>query len=294
MTQTNYISIPIGSEELFLKTLCSGSRFEYARIRRNDTLLSKRRVKGLTARSLLPQISELWAGLSVGEKANWKTAGTEMGLNGWQLFVQDQSIRIKNSMAGVATPSVFHQSWVGEILITAPATECQIFQIHPAFYYVIHKVYGKKGQYEQVKVEEPFGLPLRIGLNYQSDLTADGADPFVKFYAKIWNSYQGVDDEHLLEINLGLQDSWQSAEATLSSLRGTIIGYALYIHLHDVVGSFYFDNIIAEHNATNWARDPYCKQVPVVFTAQFKQIPKHWASLILPVGAEYDTVYLDF
>jgi len=294
MAKTSYVQIPVGSEELFLKSLKSGDRFQFSKIVRNDTLLSKRRKVGIRARSLLPAISAIWSGFSDATRLAWKTAAAKMSLNGWQLFVQDQSIRIINSMAGEATPVETHQSWVGKILISDPANEIKILQIHPQNYYIIHKVYGKKGMYESVNVTENFGLPLKIGLSYKSNLTADGADPYAKFYAKIWNSYQGVDDEHLLEIDLTLVHDWQSVEATLSSLRGIIIGYTLYIHCHDVTGELYFDNIISEHGSTNFARDPFCKQVATTFTRQFQQIPKHWAALILPDGAEYDSVYEDF
>lgn len=294
MAKTSYVTIPVGWEETFKKSLCSGSRFFNARLRRNDSLLSRKRKKGVSQRSLLPQLSALWQAFSDAERTAWATAAAKMGLKGWQLFVQDQSIRIINDMAGVVTPVTTHQSWVGEIKITAPATEIKLVQLHPSQYWVYHKVAGTKNQYEPVSVSEGFGLPLKIGLSYKSNLVSAGANPYAKFYAKIWNSYQGVDDEHLLEINLDLVHDWQTVNSTLSFLRGTIIGYTLYIELHDLTGELYVDNIIAEHNAQNWARDAGMKSFAVTFTKQFYQIPKNWAAEILPDGAEYDSVYLDF
>ena len=294
MTKTSYVAIPAGSEDAWLRGLKSGDRFQFSKIVRNDTLLSKRRKNGIRQRSLLPALSALWAAFSDAERLAWKTAGTQMSLSGWQLFVQDQSIRIKNDMAGEATPVATHQSWVGKILINSPATETKLLQVHPASYWIIKKVYGKKGMYEPIEITESFGLPLLIGLSYKSSLVSAGANPYAKFYAKIWNSYQGVDDEHILNIDLNLSQGWTTTTATLSSLRGIIIGYTLYIELHDVTGSFWCDNIKATHNGQNWARDPFMKQMSTTFTAQFKQIPKHWAPVILPNGAEYDTVYEDF
>ena len=77
-------------------------------------------------------------------------------------------------------------------------------------------------------------------------------------------------------------------------MRGTIIGYTLFIELHDLQGELYFDKVQAIHNGQNWVRDPYCKDIAKTFTKAFQQIPQNWAPLILPVGAEYDTIYKDF
>ena len=294
MAKTQYVTIPVGFEDEFKKSVCAGQRFTYARLRRNDTLLSKKRKTGVSQRSLLPTISALWQAFSDAQRLAWVTAAAKMGLKGWQLFVQDQTIRILNELAGSATPVTTHQSWVGEIKITAPASECKLAQLHPGTYYVYHKIAGTKNQYEAVEVTEGFGLPFKIGLSYKSNLTSAGADPYAKMYAKIWNSYQGVDDEHLLEIDLTLVHDWQTVDATLSTLRGTIIGYTLYLELHDVTGELYVDNIIAEHNAQNWARDAGMKSFAVTFTKAFYQIPKNWAAISLPDGAEYDSVYIDF
>lgn len=294
MARISYQSVPEGQGEQYLKALCSGDRFTFSKVRRNDTLLSKKRVKGLSARSLFPQCSEAWALLSDPQKLEWKNAGAEMGLSSWQLFVQDKIIRIKNSMIGNATPSLLHQSWVGQLKITAPASELKIGQFHPRFYWISKPVKGKKGMREPVLVDEDFALPLKIGLNYKSELVSAGADPFAKMYATIWYSYQGVNLFQNLEIDLDLVADWKSAENTLSSITGTLIGYNLFIHLHDLTGNLYIDNIIAEHSAQNWARDPYCKDIEQGFTKAFYQVPKHWIAITLPVGSEFDSIYKDF
>ena len=294
MARTSYVLIPPGSEEDYLKVLKSGDRFQYSKIVRNDTLLTKRRKAGLRQKSLLPQIAADWAAFSDAEKLAWSTAAAEMSLKGYQLFVQDQSIRIKNEMSGSVTPVTEHQSWVGKIVIGGAATEAKIIQVHPASYWIIHKVYGKKGMYEPVQVTENFGLPLQIGISYKSSLSASGGNPFAKFYAIIKNSYQGRSDDYILSCDMSLSHDWERLTQSISDLRGTIIGYELFIHCHDVTGTLYFDNIEATHNGHNWARDPFCKQVATTFTKAYQQIPKHWAAVILPDGAEYDTVYEDF
>lgn len=294
MAKTSYVDVPAGTEDLYNKGLKPGDRFNFPRIIRNDTLLSKRRKAGVTAKSLLPQLSALWQAMSDAERLAWTNAGAMCSLKGWQLFVQDQSIRIKNDMGSPIVPVTTHQSWVGEIKIASPATEIQIVQYHPSWYWVQKKVYKSKNMYYPLKISEGIGLPLQIGLSYKSNLTAVGANPYAKFYAKIWNSYQGQDDEYELSIPLDLVADWKTETATLSTLRGSLIGYNLYFTLHDLQGELYFDNIKSIHNGTNYARDPFCKDIDQTFTKVYNQVPKHWAADILPEGAEYDSVYKDF
>ena len=294
MAKTSYINIPVGSEELYFKGLNLNDRFTFSRVVRKDSLLSVKRKKGISQRSLLPQLSAVWATLTGGQKAAWLAAGKKMNINGWQLFVQDQTIRVLNGLGEPVTPSLIHQSWVGELKIASPATELKIAQLHPHTYYVLHKLPGKKAMYEPVQVNEDLAFPLKIGLSYKGELTSLGAGSFAKFYALVWRSYQGVDYQQELAINLDLSSAWQAAEVTLSAVVGTLIGYNLYFHLYNVEGSLYIDDIIAYHSAANWARDPYCKAIATTFTKAFYQIPKHWVALTLPDGAEYDTVYKDF
>lgn len=292
MAQTAYVELPAGIEELFLKALKSGDRFTFGKIIRNDTLLSKRRKTGVSARSMLPQLSALWSAFTDGERAAWASAAGYSNLKGWQLFVQDQIIRIKNEIAGSASPVAEHQSWVGEIKLSGDASEIKLIQTHPHTYWILKKVYKKKGMYEPVQIQESMGLPLEIGISYKSDLVSSGASPSAKFYADVVHSYQGVDEHAILEIPFDLQSDWQIETATLLTARGILIGYNLYIHLHDVQGSLWFDNVKSVHGGTNYARDPRCEQIETTFTKAFFQIPKNWAALILPDGAEYDSVYL--
>lgn len=316
MAKTTYVTIPAGLDALYYKGLNSNDRFIGSRVVRKDTLLTKKRKAGITQRSILPQIATLWAGFAsagapwgygeavygeaifgvsaLGVQEDWNLAAAENNLTGWQLFVQDQAIRIKNDMAGSATPSLLHQSWVGKILVADPAEEIQIAQYHPHNYWISKKVKGKKGMYEPVLVEEDIGLPITISLNYKSALEATSETYFAKFYAKIHYSYQGVDRYHYLEISFDLTSDWKNAEMTLSELRGILISYNLYIHIYNLRGTLYFDNIEVYHSAQNWARDPYCKDIEQSFTRAFYQVPKHWVAVILPDGAEFDSVYEDF
>ncbi len=291
MAKTQYILLSQPNEELFYSGLQSGDRFSLSKIRVKKTLFSRKSVKGLTQKSLLPQISTLWNNLTNSEQESWSNAGVVRKFNGFRLFTQDTAGRIKNNISGLAVPSLLHQSWVGELKISNPATELKITQIHPSSYWVNHKVKGSKTMYEPVKVVEDFALPLQIGLSYKSNLVSAGPHPSAVFYAEVWSSYQGRDIFNLLEIPLNLIQDWVSASATLSNVLGYVVDYTLYFWLRDVTGYVYIDNVKAIHSGQNWVRDTYCENISQEFTKAFAQIPSHWAPVVLPNGSEYRSVY---
>jgi hypothetical protein len=294
MSKIAYVDLIPEVEATFYLNLTMFDRFTAPHIGMKKTFFSRKRVKGVSARSLLPTISDAWALLSSVQKTAWTNAGVPRALNGWRLFVSDMSARIKNELAGVATPSLLHQSWVGHLKITAPAEEIKITQLHPRFYWVSRAVYGKKGQREPVKVTEDFSLPLVLSLNYKSNLTSAGAGSFAKFYADVWYSYQGQNLFHRLEIPIDFVADWKNATVTLSTLQTIVIGYTLFFHIYKMTGDLYIDNVKATHSGQNWVRDTYCDDIYQTFSQAFYQIPDHWAPVVLPAGAEYDSVYEDF
>lgn len=294
MAKTSYVDIPSGDVDAFYSNVQSGDRFNFARIRKKSVLLSDAKKLDLAGRSLLSVVGPLWKTLSAATQLSWKNAAAENSMTGYRLFVQDQCARLKAGLAGQATPSLLHQSLVGQLHIEAPATELKIVQYHPDHYFIKQKVPGFKNMYTPVLLEEPFSLPLEIGLNYKSNLTAQSAGAFAKFYAFIHYLYQGRDLYHTLVCDLDLVADWKNATATLSSIVSRAVHYDLYIHLFDVVGDLYIDNIVSEHNGVNWARDPFCKDINQGFTSAFYQVPKHWTGLVAPAGAEFESVYKDF
>ncbi len=295
MAKTTYLTISPADEAAFFKNLKPQDRFIRARLTKNKTLFSRDAKIKLTQKSLLPQLAEIWNAFSVDEKNAWGAAGEYADIwTGWRMFVQDQCARIKNGLAGVATPDNLHQSWVGALKIADPATEIKLVQLHPQFYWVNQAVPGKKGMTQPVQVTEFFSLPLQLKLNYSADLVSQGAGSFAKFYAVVWSLYQGLDILTNLEIDLDLSTAWKSADATLSSVLGLPIRYDLYFHLYNVRGMLYIDNLEANHNYQNWVRDLHCKSIDTTFTGAFYQIPKHWAPVELPDGAEYESIYKDF
>ena len=140
MAKTTYIDISPESEELYYKGLQSGDRFTHARVIRKNLLLSKTTKIKLAGRSLFSIIADVWRTFTDEQKDNWSDAGDVINRTGWQLFIQDYAARLANNISGVATPSLLHQSWVGQIHIASPANEAKIVQLHPRNYYVKEKV----------------------------------------------------------------------------------------------------------------------------------------------------------
>jgi hypothetical protein len=313
MAKTTYLAIPEGLEEFYFKALQPADRFVIARIRVKNPILSKYQKTKIKEKSLLPIIKEIWNSFSEAEKEAWKNIDYHTKKHGWRSFVADQTQRLLLGLEGTATPNIYHQDLVGKILIEAPAKEIKLEQPHPRAYWVAKKIINKKSMYEPVLITEDFELPLKIGLSFKSNLEEAGDNPEIKFYATIWSSYQGRDIYTNLEIKMPLKSEsyygtiylglnkfgsgvdeskgWDRFEKTISSVIGYTIAYNVYIHLKDVRGEFYFDNVLIEHSGQNWARDIYCKKVEQSFTRGFYQVPKHWAPIIMPEGAIYGSVY---
>jgi len=291
MAKTSYLAVPAGLEEKFWSGLQAGDRFIIPRIRVKNVITSRKKIAKLTRRTYLKTCKEIWRSFSNEQKAAWKNVDFHEHKHGWRTFVADQCKRIKYGLEGTATPNVYHQDMVGKIKIESPATEIKICQMHPHTYWVAKRVAGKKRMYKPVEVTEDFSLPFKIGISFKSDLTSTGSGSFAKFYAKILHLYQGQNLYYNLEINMPLQSDWQRQEKTISSLIGQTIAYNLYIHLYNVQGELLFDNVVAEHSGQNWARDIYCKKIEQSFTRGFYQVPKHWAPVTLPDGAQYKSVY---
>jgi len=291
MARSSYIELTSEIEGLYYGALRPGDRFIAPRVNRKIDLMSLRRKKGVSQKSLLPLCASIWNTYDSTQKGLWNTAGSYCGLSGWKLFVKDKCYRVVNDIAGESTPVITYQALAGELRIDAPADELKIFQPHPFAYYISKKVTGKKGMYEPYLITEKLSLPLQIGLSYKSNLTKTQSDGFAKFYAVVRRLYQGQNLDELLEIELDLVADWKTVSDTLSFILGQYTSYALYFHLYHVRGTLLVDNIKSYHNLQNWARDPACNDIHQDFTRAFYQVPAHWSALVLPDGAFFESVY---
>ena len=291
MAKVSYLQIPAGLEDDYWATLRPGDRFAFSRVCVKDLFQSRNRVKGITVKSQLVALAPVWAALTSAEKLAWEAAGLESSLHGWKMFVADTTARRRAGVSGYATPNTIFQSMVGRIQVVAPATGLQIEQAHPSVYYVQKKVTGTKSQYSPKAIQEPFALPLTIGISWHSALTALGGDARARFLIVVYSSYQGTTIETPLSIPFGMTDAWQRATATLSTVLGQVRGYEAFIEVYNARGDLYFDNVDIHHTYENWARDPICNNIGQSFTHAYIQVAKHWVPTNISDGADFGSVY---
>ena len=291
MARVTFLDIPAGFDFSFNKALTVNDRFTFSSLRLKNTFISRKRKKGLTQKSLMPICSAMWKTFDSATVALWNSAGDVMNLSGFKFFVADYVLRQQNELAGVSTPSLLFQTYVGKLTIASPATTFLLTQLHPLTYWVSSPVHGKKGMREPQLIIESFDLPLQISISYKTDLTSVGASPRARFYAVVYSNYQGRTIETILEINFNLISDWATGNATLSSVIGLIKSYSLFLELNDVAGTLYIDNVVANHSGHNWVRDSVCRDLDQSFTKAFYQVPKHWVPVEISEGCFFGSVY---
>lgn len=285
------LEVPEQLIQLFRELVRVNDSRRYGSVAKNGHLLSKEKKLKVSTRSLLPQISEYWAALTPAQKAAWKSAGAASSYNMWNLFVQDTAYRLKYGLPGVATPSDLYQYKVGKLTIAAPASGARLRQYHPESYYKMKKVTGTKGLWTEVEIKEKLQLPLTIGMSYKASLTAGGVDSYARYYATIYSSYQGRTIQTQVGGDLLQNTDWIYYSATTTEVIGKARSYDLCLDFNNVYGCFYWDNVIARHTGTNYARDWRCVDVNNELTRSNYQIEKSWEEDFLPTGAAFDSVY---
>jgi hypothetical protein len=291
MTRTSLITIPAGLDTTYYKSLQSGDRFTIPHIKVKRLFTSRSRKKGLSQKSLMVQLSPVWASFDDATKLAWNNAGAECDMSGWKLFVQDTSVRKANEISGYATPSTIYQSKVGKIAVESPAVGFTILQLHPQKYYINKKVTGTRSQYAPKLITEDLSLPVDIAISYKSDLSSAGDSPHAKFFIIIYSNYQGITLENICEIPFSLSHDWERLTASISNVKGQFRGYTAFIQIQDARGTLLFDNVEIVHGGMNWARDPFCNSISTTFTKAYYQIPKNWAPQDVISGAFYGSVY---
>lgn len=291
MALVGTLNIPPELAEAFRKLFTASDNRRYGAVRKHGYLMPRAKKLNVSTRSLLPQIRDLRDTLTTPEIDAWKAAAAESGQNYWNLFVQDTAYRIKYGIGGLATPSPLHQYKVGRIEILAPAQKVIIAQYHPNKYWASKKMRGPTTIREDVAIYETLLLPLEIGLSYKSNLSSVVSSPIAKFYAIIYSSYQGRTIESQVGFTLDLSSAWQRQTVTATEVIGVARSYDLWIELDGVTGTLDFDNTLARHTGTNYARDKRCNDVNNELTTVNYQIEKSWEEQFLPAGASFDSIY---
>lgn len=259
----------------------------------NGHLLNPQQKRDVAQRSFLPIIRQKWAELSTEEQEDWKIAAAQNGQKGWNLFVQDTSYRLKYDLPGLATPNILHQYKVGKMVIAAPANTARLVQYHPVKYWKLEKVPGTKALYIDVAVIEQLQLPLTIEISYKSNMVAQSDHAKIRYYAEIISSYQGRNIITEVGFDIPLTSDWARQTIEATEVLGAVRSYNLWLDFIDVRGEFFWDNVVSRHSGTNYARDPRCTDVNNQLTRVNYQIEKSWEESFLPVGAAFDSVYVD-
>lgn len=241
--------------------------------------------------SLFKFLSPYWRALTSEQKEVWSEASQHSALSNWQLFISDNSARIRNSLSLSVPPSELWQVRTGRLLIESPATEIILKQEHPQNYFVAQKIVGASWKYQLVNILETFSLPLELVFRYKSNLSAVGGTQIARYYARVWSSYQGQDIYNDVVIDIQPSTDWVIESETISNIRGIIIGYTLYLEIVGYTGEVLFDNIRAIHSGSNWARDPRCDDITKQFIKGFAVVPPFWIPVSLPSGASFSTVF---
>lgn len=291
MAQVGALQIPPELIELMRNLISPTSNRRTGSVRKAGYLPSRARVNNLTQRSLLPQLRDMWNELTYLEQTRWKQAAGTTGMNGWNLFVQDTAYRLKYGIPGIATPSNLHQYKVGRIEIAAPAERVLLVQYHPELYYVSKKMRGPTQLREDVAVHERLTLPLLIGCSYRCNLVPTREDYRARFYATIFSSYQGRTIETEVGFDFDIESDWQRDTAQLTEVIGVARAYNLRLELDGVRGWLEWDNVVAQHTGSNYARDKRCNDVNNELTKVNYQIEKSWEEQFLPHGTAFDSVY---
>jgi len=92
-------------------------------------------------------------------------------------------------------------------------------------------------------------------------------------------------------IDIPLVSDWGYQEKIIEAPGGYVGTYELQIRLNDVQGEMWFDNIIAEHDGTNFARDKYCDNITREFFDEFFNVAMNWEPTDVPEGALYESIY---
>lgn len=293
MAKTSYQDIPVEYKNLIKKTLVASERFIIPRVSVKKIISRKKILKGITQRSKLKEISEVWATLSAGQKTDWENVGLVVGLTSFKAFTKEYILRLQNSLSPMPSPSVYRHGKVGYIKIESPANNLTIQQDHPQKYYINKKVRGKRSMYEPALVTEYVSFPMTLKISYKSNLTTTSANNKHRIYIYIVSNYQGRDIETLKEINLDLITNWKTSELEITGIFGVFRYYKIVIEMQNVRGDFYFDNVKLYHSGKNWVRDTYCNDVHQDFTKAFYQVAKHWVADVIEDGANFESIYLD-
>jgi len=228
-------------------------------VTKKRTKYSREEKQTLLDNSLIGLIADAWNNLTDDERAAWVTAGEVCGLDGYNLFTQDKAYRIKNSIEGNATPSIYHQYLVGHLHIDEGAGDTHFRQANSNI----------------------FTFPATLYIRFKTALTADPANGE---FIKVRFSYEYDEGGGLMtqtdELSLSLTQAWNNQSLAITEHGGLNGEWSFEIETHAVKGDFWFDDFFVETASGIITRDENCEQVE-----------KRWLLVKYPAGALLETIY---
>lgn len=280
-------------ENLYRGSITPVDRFVFSTIKVKKTIFTKKALKGITQKSLLPEIANLWNQVGAGDRNMWDACYTEYFKNGFRAFTKAVVQMRKAGLSGMPDYNYNYLGKVGLCRIEAPANRLHIKQSHPNDYYVMKKVKGTKSQYSPQVVYEFATFPILFKISYKSNLTSLSSNSYARIYIRVYTDYQGrrLETDYVFPINL-IQD-WNRVSYNIDKPLGTFKGYEMHIDLYDVRGDVYFDNLYIYHTGKNWARDPHFENMRTTYTRKYYQIASHYDIIDLPEGASFNSIYYE-
>jgi len=176
-------------------------------------------------------------------------------------------------------------------IVLARANKILITQKHPYVFWEYYKKSGRKKMYSKRHVEDRLTFPFKIALSRKTNLTSVGDLPYCYLIAKITHFYDGHLYYTLYPVDMPLVAAWGYQEVEISAPGGYVGTYELQIRLNDVTGEIWFDNIIGEHDGTNFVRDEYCNDITREFFDEWFNVARNWEPTNVPAGAFYESIY---
>lgn len=236
------------------------------RLNKDITVVGKKRDKyNRYERAFIPDESYLasckilWDLLTPAEQSAWGDAGDFTDLNGYNLFVQDTTYRLKNCIPGVATPVEAHQYKIGHVSI--PEGSGNVL-------------------FRQSSGYTPSGY-ITFNTWYKTALSNDGSSPnTIKLRFRYYYLSGGVLTPQVIELSMPLSVDWThyfTGQQTVANASG---GNEFEIEANNVKGDLWFDNTFVEDQLNVNTHDRYCNRVD-----------KYWLGLNLPTGVSIESIY---
>ena len=239
MTHLMGITLPPGTSSYYHRVACIYNRKVKCIVGIKPERKARKYANTARANSTLKITSAVWKTYNPTLKNAWKSAAVFESKTGYNLFTRDQSFRNKNAIAGSATPSNFHQFFLGFLNNSAAASNLTL------------------------KIGRTFrpSAVMSMTINAKGGLTAGGGGGSATLRCHIKRYFIGQTFNDYFDITLDLSSVWKAYTFNIVNGPGSLAACDLYLNVINCSGTLYFDDVelIASGNVLN--DDPWCNNV---------------------------------